>query len=268
MSIEGNDIVETTTTENTGAEVETEQVEWVPESGEPETKEGEQPEVVEGEEPKEEPKPKNRAKERIEQLARENAELRQFKLEQESRQNAPPPSQAPKIEDFEDYSDYQQAQQEWFIEQAESRVLAKLKQENDQKGVAERSSSYESAAIELQDDGIDVQGLFQKAESLPPLPVQLDQFGLNAKDTLSPAADIIGDDDLYYELSGMSAVQAAAKIGQLIGAKQNKQVSAPKVTKAPPPLKTVKASAAIARNPETMSDAEWYKNEIQSRKGK
>lgn len=257
MSIEGNDIVETTATENTGAEVETEQVEWVPKSGEPEAEEGEQPKVVEGEGPKEEPKPKNRAKERIEQLARENAELRQFKLEQESRQNAPPPSQAPKIEDFEDYSDYQQAQQEWFIEQAESRVLAKLKQENDQKGVAERSSSYESAAIELQDDGIDVQGLFQKAESLPPLPVQLDQFGLNAKDTLSLAANIIGDDDLYYELSGMSPVQAAAKIGQLIGAKQNKQVSAPKIPNAPKPITPVKGNAAIARSEDSMSDSEF-----------
>ena len=96
------DIVDNTATENTGEQ--RQEPEDQPEGGEG------QPTPAEGEGngdtpdlPKEEPKPKNRAQERIQQLARDKAELAAKVAEYEAKQNAPTQTQdEPKLEDFED----------------------------------------------------------------------------------------------------------------------------------------------------------------------
>ena len=119
---------------------------------------------------------------------------------------------APNIEDFDDYSEYQKAQQEYYVAQAEQRVLAKLEAEKAQQSQVEQQAAYETAVSDLKDSGVDVDGLMQKAETLPPLPVTLDQFGLSAKDTLNLAAELLQNDDLYIELSQLNPVQAAVKI--------------------------------------------------------
>lgn len=264
MTFESDDIVDTGATENTAAEVETEQTEWQPES---ETQEPEQQEPEQKEESEQEEKPKrNRAQERIQQLAREKAEMAAKLAEYEAKQNAPRPLEAPKVEDFEDYSEYQKAQQEWYIEQAEQRVLAKVRQEQEQQSSIQQKAAFESAVSELEDEGVDVAALTKKADTLPPLPIQLDQFGLGLKETLKLAADLIQNDELYFELSQMNPVQAARRIGQEIDKQSGKP--APKVSKAPPPIKPVQANAPAARSPEKMSDDEWYRAETQLRKGK
>ena len=261
MSFEADDIVDPIATENPDVVVET-----------PKTADEieQEPKPIEGEEieqPKEEPKPKNRAQERIEKLARENAELRQFKLEQESRQNAPPPSERPQLESFDSYDEYQDALEAYQIDKAEKRVLEKLNSEKAQKSQVEAQAEYETAVADLQDDGLDVQALTEKAESLPPLPVQLNQFGLSTKETLRLAAALIQDEDLYFDLSQMNAVQAARRIGQEID-KMTTGSSAPKIPNAPKPIKPTSANAPVKRDQKTMSDDEWYRSETQSRKGK
>lgn len=267
MTFESDDIVDTGATENTAAEVETTQVEeWQPEQPE----EPEQPEIEDAEEEKAEQegdKKRNRAQERIQQLARERAELKRELDEIKAKQSKPDVSEAPRIEDFEDYSEYLKAQQDYFVKEAENRVLQKLKQEQEQKAQVEKQVEFETAVTELRESGIDVDGLVKKAEEMPPLPITLDQFGLSPKETLSLAADIIQNDELYLELSQMNQVQAAMRIGQIIGAKQPSK-AAPKVPNTPKPIKPTSANAPVARNPAAMSDDEWYRQELKSRKGK
>ena len=270
MTFETDDIVDTGATENTAAEVETEQTEeWQPEQ----PNDGEETETEQSDEEKakqetEQDKKRNRAQERIQQLARERAELKRELDEYKAKLEAPKAaSEAPRIEDFEDYNDYLQAQQDFFVKQAEDRVLQKLKAEQEQKAQVERQVQFETAVNELRDEGIDVEALVKKANELPPLPITLDQFGLSPKETLSLAADIIQNDELYIELSQMNQVQAAMRIGQIIGAKQPSK-AAPKVPNTPKPIKPTLANAPVARNPAAMSDDEWYRQELKSRKGK
>ena len=271
MTFESDDIVDTGATENTAAEVETEQTEeWQPEQ----LNDGEETEAEQLDEEKakqeaeQESKKKNRAQERIEQLARERAEYKRQLDELKAQQEAPKAaSEAPRIEDFEDYSEYLQAQQDFFVKQAEDRVLQKLKAEQEQKAQIERQVQFETAVNELRDEGIDVEALIKKSNELPPLPITLDQFGLSPKETLSLAADIIQNDELYLELSQMNPFQAAMRIGQIIGAKQPSK-AAPKVPNTPKPIKPTSANAPVARNPAAMSDDEWYRQELKSRKGK
>ena len=107
-----------------------------------------------------------------------------------------------------------------------------------------------------------------KADTLPPLPITLDQFGLSAKDTLNLATELLQNDDLYIEFSQLNPAQAAVKIGQMIASKQPSNAAPTKVPTAPPPIKPVTANAPVAKDPSKMSDDEWYRQESQKRKGK
>lgn len=262
-SIDTVDIVETATTENNS--VESPEVE-TPAEPEVELTEEQKAEQAKQEAEKETEK-QSRSQKRIQQLAREKAELQRKVAEYEQRQASPQASEVPNIEDFDDYSEFQKAQQEYYVLEAEKRVLAKLDAEKVQQSQVEQQAEYETAITELQDSGIDVPSLMQKAESLPPLPLTLDQFGLSAKETLSLASELLQNDDLYIELSQMNPVQAAVRIGQMIGSKSAPSV-APKIPNAPPPIKPVTANAPTAKDPTKMSDDEWYRQELQKRKGK
>lgn len=267
------DVVETTATENTSVESQETN------SPETETQEPETGEQQEGGEPKPEPeKPKkNRAQERIEQLARENAELRRFKAESEAKQTEPKADAKPtkpQIEDFETYEEYlkehdayEEKLDEWRISEAERRIQEKQSKASKETEQVQREAEYEAVIAELADEGIDIDHYTKKAEQLPALPIQLVELGLSTKETLLLAKDLLDDEATYLELSRMSPAQAILKIGQYIGTKSTK--SAPPVSKAPPPIKPVQANAPAVRDPSKMSDDEWYKAETQKRnKGK
>ncbi len=264
-TIDTQDNVATADTENTSVESPENQTPTEPEVEQTEEQEAEQ--AKQDAEEQEKAEKQSRAQKRIQQLAREKAELvRQLEAERAAKAN-PTTDNPPNIEDFDDYSEYQRAQQEYYVMQAEKRVLAKLEAEKSQQSQVEQQAAYETAISDLKDSGVDVDGLMQKAETLPPLPVTLDQFGLDAKDTLSLAAELLQNDDLYIELSQLNPVQAAVKIGQMIGSKQA-PTNVPKVPAAPPPIKPVSANAPVAKDPSKMSDDEWYRQESQKRKGK
>ncbi|AVZ03941.1 hypothetical protein DBQ26_04465 [Acinetobacter pittii] len=267
------DVVETTATENTSVESQETN------SPETETQEPETAEQSENDEAKKEPeKPKrNRAQERIEQLARENAELRRFKAESEAKQTEPKADAKPtkpRIEDFETYEEYlkehdayEEKLDEWRISEAERRIQEKQSKASKETEQVQREAEYEAVIAELADEGIDIDHYAKKAEQLPALPIQLVELGLSTKETLLLAKDLLDDEATYLELSRMSPAQAILKIGQYIGTKSTK--SAPPVSKAPPPIKPVQANAPAVRDPSKMSDDEWYKAETQKRnKGK
>ena len=262
-TIDTQDNVATADTENTSAD--SQDIEQP--QAEPEVEQTEEQEAEQAKQEQETEK-QSRSQKRIQQLAREKAELQRKVAEYEQKQSEPKASDAPNIEDFDDYSEYQRAQQEYYVAQAEQRVLAKLEAEKAQQSQVEQQAQIETAISELKDGGVDVDGLMAKADTLPPLPITLDQFGLSAKDTLSLAAELLQNDDLYIELSQLNTVQAAVKIGQMIASKQPSNAAPTKVPTAPPPIKPVTANAPVAKDPSKMSDDEWYRQESQKRKGK
>lgn len=262
---ETQDIVDTAATENTGAESQ-EIKEW----GQDETQEPEQAQDENQEPEKQEPEPekpkKSRAQERIEQLAREKAELAAKLAAYETKTQATE-IKRPVIDDFEDFGEYEAALEKYHIDQAEARVLAKLDERESQKSEQQKQIEFQTAVAEIEEAGIDFQAYSQKANELPQLPVTLDQFGLSAKETLLLAKDLLDDEDTYIAISQMNPVQAAARIGQIIASKQPPK-SAPPVSKAPPPVKPVQANAPTTRDPSKMSDDEWYREQTKQRKGK
>ena len=251
---ETHDNVETAATENTGAESQ-EIKEWGEgdEGAETQVKEeAQEPEKAEPEKPK-----KNRTQERIEQLARENAELKRWRSEQETKAKVSE-IKRPVIDDFEDFGKYEEALEQYHIDKAEERVLAKLDERESSKSQEAKQVEMQTAIAELEEQGIDFNTYAQKAEALPQLPIQLDQFGLSAVDTLKLAKDLLDDEDTYIALSQMNQVQAAMKIGQIIESKKTK--TPPSVSKAPKPINPVKANAPAARSTESMSDNEFLKS--------
>lgn len=252
-----NDNVDSGATENTAAEVETEQTQDQEQAQEHEqAQDDEHSDGTEKQEPKPEPK-KNRAQERIQQLAREKAEmaakLAEYEAKAQKRQVA---DQAPQVADFDSYDDYLKAQQEWTIDQAAKRIEEKQSQQQQTQESARREAEFFTAVEELSSEGVDIAAYEQKINMLPQLPVTVDQFGLSAKDQLLLIKQLADDEDTWHEIAGMTPIQAAAKIGQIIA---KPKAAAPKVSKAPPPVKPVKANAPTKRNEEDMSDAEWLR---------
>lgn len=258
------DVVETTATENTSVESQETN------SPETETQEPENAEQSENDEAKKEPEKqkRNRARERIEELARENAELRRFKAESEAKQNAPKANEKPakpRIEDYETYEEYlkehdayEEKLDEWRISEAERRIQEKQSKASKETEQVQREAEYEAVIAELADEGIDIDHYAKKAEQMPVLPIQLVELGLSTKETLLLAKDLLDDEATYLELSRMPPAQAILKIGQYIGTKSPK--SAPPISKAPPPIKPVQANASVKRDAEKMSDNEFLKS--------
>lgn len=262
MTFETDDSVDTTATENTGAEVETEQTETESEQ----QTEGEQSTELSDEEKakkeaeQEGEKKRNRAQERIQQLARERAELRRELDEIKAKQNTKP-TEAPKVEDFEDYSEFQQAQQEFFIKQAEERVLAKIQQDKSQQTQAQKQAEFQSVLIEVSAELPDFDTVVQTglARELP-MPITLDElaeeFGYDAKTQARLLYELAKDEDFHEQVSGSSKLKAARLLSEKVDS-FSKPATAPKVSKAPPPITPVKASAPAARSLDNMSDSEF-----------
>lgn len=256
MTFETDDSVETTATENTGVEVETEQTDGGEQQPEQE-QEVEQTEAQKQEEAQkaEKAEKKSRYAKRVQELNARALEAERKLAELESKANQAQASTKPKIEDFDDYGEYEDALEQFRINQAEAKVLAKINEQKTQESLIQKQVEFQTALVELEDEGIDVQALTEKANTLPPLPIQLDQFGLGTKETLKLASKLLSDDDLYFELSQMNPIQAAVKIGRLIDSNESKPK--PKVSKAPPPIKPVQANAPASRSVDSLSDEEF-----------
>jgi hypothetical protein len=255
MTVENEtpDSVDTAATENTGTEGLENQEQQEEQAAQQEGEEGK-----EGKQPNEPEKPKkSRAQERIEQLARENAELRRQQAQQQA-QTKQSDLKRPVIDDFEDFSKYEEALEDYHAAKAEERVLARLNERESQKAASSQEVEIQTAIVELEEEGIDFNSYVQKANELPELPIQLDQFGLSTVETLRLAKDLLDDEDTYLAISQMNPVQAAVKIGQIIEGRKTK--TAPPVTKAPKPIKPVNGNASAARSTESMSDNEFLKS--------
>lgn len=264
MTFESDDSVDTGATENTAAEVETEQTEWQPES---EAQEPEQQENEQEEKPK-----RNRAQERIQQLAREKAEMAAKLAEYEAKANQPArASDGPAIEDFEDYSEFKKAERKWLMDEAKREFREEMLAEKQQQTQIEKQAEFEAVITTVAETYPDFDSVVQAGLQRDlPMPLTLDEvaseFGYSPETQVKLLYEIGRNEALHETLSSSSKLKAARILSEIVDSWETKP--APKVSKAPPPIKPVQANAPAARSPEKMSDDEWYRAETQLRKGK
>lgn len=275
MTDQSNDIVETTTTENTGVESQ-EIKEWGQEDvqeteqnqeGDEGKEEGQEPDKTEPEKPK-----KSRAQERIEQLARENAELKRKQAEFESKKDTQE-IKRPKIEEFEDYSKYEDAMEEYHAAKAEQRVLEKLNKAESEKAQSQTQRELEATMYSFAEKHGDFDSVVQEALKRPyPMPVTLDEvsadFGYDSETQVRLLYELAKDDAFHKEVSDSSKMKAARLLSERVDSWSKEQKTTPPVSKAPKPIKPVQANAPATRDPSNMSDDEWYREQIKQRKGK
>lgn len=271
MTEQSNGNVETTATENTGAESH-EIKEWDPSQSEKiqEGVEGQgvqEPEKTEPEKPK-----KSRAQERIEQLARENAELKRKQAEFENKKDVQE-IKRPNVEDFEDYSKYQEALEDYHINKAEQRVLEKLNKSEAEKTQSQKQNEVEATMHAFAEKHEDFDSVVQEALQRPyPMPVTLDEvaadFGYDNETQVRLLYELAKDDEFHREVSESSKMKAARLLSERVESWSQEQKTTPPVSKAPPPIKPVQSNASTSRDPSKMSDDEWYKEQIKQRKGK
>lgn len=267
---ETQDIVDTTATENTGAESQ-EIKEW----GQDETQEPEQAQDENQDPEKQEPEPekpkKSRAQERIEQLARENAELKRAKAEYEAKQQVSE-IKRPVVDDFESYADYEDALEEYHIAKAEERVLSKINKQDAEKSQSQKQREFESVMSDFATEHTDFDDVVQKglARKLD-MPLSLDElafeFGYDQKTQVRLLYELAKDEALHQEVAESSKLKAARLLSERVDS-WDKPKTTPPVSKAPPPVKPVQANAPAVRDVSKMSDDEWYREQVKQRKGK
>ena len=91
-----------------------------------------------------------------------------------------------------------------------------------------------------------------------PMPLTLDEvaseFGYSPETQVKLLYEIGKNETLHETLSSSSKLKAARILSELVDSWETKP--APKVSKAPPPIKPVQANAPAARNINSMSDGE------------
>lgn len=256
---ETHDNVDTAATENTGAESQ-EIKEW----GEGE--EGAETQVKEEtQEPEKEPeKPKrSRAQERIEQTTRENAELKRKLAEYETKAKTSE-IKRPVIDDFEDFGKYEEALEQYHIDKAEERVLAKLDERESSKSQEAKQAEFQTALMEIAEEYADFDSVLEAGLSRElPMPISIDElaseFGYDAKTQTRLLYELAKDAQFHEEVSSSSKLKAARLLSEKVDSFSQAKTPPP-VSKAPKPINPVKANAPAARSTESMSDNEFLKS--------
>lgn len=254
MTFETDDNVDTGATENTAAEVETEQTETASEA------ETQEPETQEAEEAEEEKPKRNRAKERIEQLARENAELKQWRAQQEAKANTPEVTSEPQLEDYDDYNEWQKAFHAHQRAEVKREILADLKGEEVQKTQVQKQAEFVAILSTAADEHPDFDNVVQAGLSRNlPMPLTLDEvaneFGYSADIQVKLLYALGKDPELHERVSESSKLKAGRILSELVDSWGSKPK--PQVSKAPPPIKPVQANAPASRSTDSLSDEEF-----------
>lgn len=261
--------VESTATENNGEAVKV--AEPIDGEGHQENGEGAQPKEVE--QPNQEPeKPKkSRAQERIEQTTRENADLKRRLAEYESKQNTPKASERPKVEEFETYDEFQEKLGEWQIEEAMRRLEEKQGKKQAEQTQGEKQAEFEGAIAGFSENVPDFDEVVTAGINRQlPMPITLDEvaaeFGYDTNTQVRLLYELAKDEEFHELVSESSKLKAARLLSERADSFSQKPVQ--KMQNAPKPIKPTSANAPVVRDSEKMSDDEWYKAELEKRKGK
>lgn len=234
--------------------------------------------------PKEEAKPddgegerkKNRTKEYIARINRENAELRAWRAEQEARQQPAAQTQQaatdePTLEQFNyDIEAFQRALIKHELENRDSQV----KQAESTRRQAEIAATYNQKVADFADDHPD----FPEVVGSIAYPLSRDlEAAIMAHPNGPQIAYHLGNnDDDAFQLAAIQphlAVAAVERLAKRLAAAQptpqaNPTPSPKPVSKAPAPVPTVGGRSPVEIPPEKMTDDEWYARERKRREAK
>lgn len=219
------------------------------------------PEQQEAEQQAEQKKHQTRAQKRIAEL---KYEAEQAKRDLEAYKQANPTKQAeterPTPDQYETWADYEKATDEWNDQRIEKAVQSRLQSQQPPQSQSENHAHVQQAAQAIRTQYADFDDVLrqgvERANTLP-LPVDLDDLELPPEQLLNLAYTLSKDEDLYYELAGMSEKQAMLRLGQVVHGLPTPKPAAPAVSKAPPPIKPTSANASVARSQYEMSDKEF-----------
>jgi uncharacterized FlaG/YvyC family protein len=204
---------------------------------------------------------KNRTREYINRINRENAELRQRMAEFEARTKAPAPSESePKIEDFNfDIGAFNRAHTEYVLKQHQEQQSKADQARRD----AETAATYNEKVADFVGDHPDFPEVVNSIAY--PLSPAI-EAAIMAHELGPQIAYFLGsDDDAAFQLAAVQPHLAAAAVqriaSRLTAAPQAPQAQpTPKpVTKAPAPVPTVSTRAPAETPPEKLTDDEWFK---------
>lgn len=229
-------------------------------------KEGE--EKTNEQQPAETEEKKNHFHRRQERLLRERAEYKaraEFLQQQIDRQNAQPAKNEgrPARDQYESDEDYVDALTDWKVTQKLTGVEEKLAKRQEQtRNQVEWASKITTARQEY----ADYDDVMELAQDIPITPavsdaIQSSQFGADI------AYYLAKNPDDAFRINSLPPVAAAREIGRIESyveyeKNQKTQKKVPPVSKAPAPIKPVKASGAAGKSLEDMTPAEYiaYRN--------
>lgn len=239
-----------------------------PENGEPKT---------DAEVEKSKPK-RSRAEQRINELVAKNKALEQQLAQQDS--NGQPETtgepKAPDINDFdlnteEGLQDWLQARDKHQTELENWRFEQRFSERERQQTQQAREQSIKAEIEKAVQSRADFSEVVQRGierEQDTPLPIDLASLPIGAEQMPDLLYTLSKDEELYYDIAQSDPASALLKIGATLSRIEGRKTAKPqtKVSNAPPPPKHTKANAPITKNPEEMTDEEWYMVQNKSRK--
>lgn len=266
---ETQDNVENTATENNGEAVKV--VEPIDGEGHQESGEGVTPK--EGEDPKPDPeqKEKSRAQKRVEQaLARASAAEKEL-AEIKAKQNTPKANDKPKIEEFETYDEFQEKLGEWQVEEAVRRLEEKQGKKQAEQTQSQKQAEFQGAIDSFAETAADFNEVVTAGINRGlPMPITLDEvaaeFGYDANIQVRLLYELAKDEEFHELVSGSSKLKAARLLSERADSFAKKET--PKIPNAPKPIKPTSANTPVTRDQASMSDDEWYQDQIKNRKAK
>jgi len=219
------------------------------------------------EQPDEDHKVPKGVQKRIDRLTRERYRL-QGELDAVRRQNPQPAAQAhpersqddtPKPEQFASYEAFLEAKAEWKAEQKVTEVLQRQQESTRQQTARQRQAEMQQSWDRQIDAAADIYDDFEEVALSPDVPVS---------GAMAEAIQLAekGADVLYYlgknreeaaKIARMDPLRAAVAIGRIEATLA--RPAPKKTTNAPPPINPVGARAAVSKDPDKMSSAEWLK---------
>jgi len=224
----------------------------------------------EGQEHEEKPKKKGGFQRRIDQLVKENAELKgrlagdPAAKPQDKPADTPTKPAAegkPQAKDFDSYEDYVEKLADWKLdqrEQAKAEAAAKAKAETEANAISESWDAKKEAARERYEDFDEV--IMTDAKITPPI-----EHAILASENGADLAYYLGKNPAERErINGLNPVAATLALGKILakleGAEATPEDKKPKVSAAPAPIKPLGTKAAVAaKRPEDLSPDEYRK---------
>lgn len=263
------------------AEVQAQEAEGKPEGQTPEPSDEDKAKAAKAEEEKSERK-KNRTREYINRINRENAEYRERLAALEARQQQPSASRSapeapadgePTLEQFDfDVVAFQRAHSRWAVQQELTTYQKQAQQAEQSRKQQEIMATYSERIADFTDEHPD----FQEVVGSIPFPLSGElQAAIMAHPNGPQIAYHLGNnDDDAFALASIQPHLAAAAVERLasrLTAAPATQAPTPTqpprpVSQAPAPVPTVSGRSPTETPPEKMTDDEWFRREKAKRK--